>query len=159
MTDANGFGDDCASNSTTWAADYDRDLMSNVIPYVEAHYNVSKTGSDRAYAGLSCGGILTASLGLKYTSQFGYYGVMSLYQGGPQANVTPALLAALHKVGLFVGGGLEDPIHSVAEQLAQGLQAYGLQPTTDFIHGGHDWFVWRVLLRDFLTRVAFKPVT
>jgi len=28
----------------------------------------------------------------------------------------------------------------------------------DFINGGHEWYVWRILLRDFLTRVAFFPV-
>ncbi|WP_272589232.1 hypothetical protein [Streptomyces sp. M92] len=30
---------------------------------------------------------------------------------------------------------------------------------SDFIDGGHQWSVWRILLRDFLTRVAFLPQT
>ncbi len=36
------------------------------------------------------------------------------------------------------------------------LRQAGDEPFTDFINGGHDWDVWRTLLRDFLTRVAFK---
>jgi hypothetical protein len=31
--------------------------------------------------------------------------------------------------------------------------------TLDFVAGGHDWFVSRVLLRDVLTRVAFRPAS
>jgi enterochelin esterase-like enzyme len=33
----------------------------------------------------------------------------------------------------------------------------GLPVTPDFINGGHEWYVWRILLKDFLTRVAFFP--
>ncbi|MER5515719.1 hypothetical protein [Streptomyces sp. NPDC002763] len=29
--------------------------------------------------------------------------------------------------------------------------------TADFVNGGHEWFVWRRLIRDFLTRTAFFP--
>lgn len=158
MTDFNGFTDDCRSDATAWASEYDEDLISNVIPYVEAHFNVARQPSQRAFAGLSCGGILANSLGALHTAEFAFYGVLSPAPGGPQANVSPSLVAALQKVGIFVGGGADDPIHSVADQEAQGLQAVGLTVSTDFVDGGHDWFVWRVLLRDFLTRVAFRPI-
>lgn len=33
----------------------------------------------------------------------------------------------------------------------------GIPVATDFVNGGHEWYVWRILLRDFLTRVAFLP--
>jgi enterochelin esterase-like enzyme len=36
------------------------------------------------------------------------------------------------------------------------LRQAGNEPFTDFINGGHDRDVWRTLLRDLLTRVAFK---
>lgn len=39
------------------------------------------------------------------------------------------------------------------------LQKAGDKPFVDFMNGGHDWYVWRILLRDFLTHVAFKSVT
>jgi enterochelin esterase-like enzyme len=29
--------------------------------------------------------------------------------------------------------------------------------TTDFVNGGREWYVWRILLKDFLTRVASWP--
>jgi enterochelin esterase-like enzyme len=158
MTNFSGFADDCKSNATAWADEADGDLIGNVIPYVEGHYHVSTQPSDRAVAGLSCGGILADTLGAFHTGEFGFYGTFSPAPGGPQANATPSLLAALQKVGLFVGGGLEDPIHSVAAELSQALEQLKLNVTTEFIDGGHDWFVWRVMLRDFLTRVAFRPI-
>lgn len=37
------------------------------------------------------------------------------------------------------------------------LRQAGDEPFTDLINGGHDRDVWRTLLRDLLTRVAFKP--
>ena len=37
------------------------------------------------------------------------------------------------------------------------LETAGDKVTSGFVDGGHDWFVWRTELRDFLTRVAFKP--
>ena len=38
------------------------------------------------------------------------------------------------------------------------LRQAGDEPFTHFINGGHDRDVWRTLLRDFLTRVAFKAL-
>ncbi len=58
----------------------------------------------------------------------------------------------------MVGGGLDDGAHPWAQTDVSVLQDAGGHVSTDFIDGGHDWFVWRVLLHDFLTQVAFKPV-
>jgi hypothetical protein len=33
----------------------------------------------------------------------------------------------------------------------------GIPVATNFVNGGHEWYVWRILLKDFLTRVAFLP--
>jgi enterochelin esterase-like enzyme len=33
----------------------------------------------------------------------------------------------------------------------------GIHVSTDYVHGGHNWYVWRILLKDFVTRVAFLP--
>jgi S-formylglutathione hydrolase FrmB len=52
---------------------------------------------------------------------------------------------------------LGDPSNQWATADLAALQQGGDQATTDFVNGGHDWFVWRTLLHDFLNRVAFKP--
>jgi enterochelin esterase-like enzyme len=145
-------------------AAYYQNLVKNVIPYVQSNYDVSSKPMQRAFAGLSCGGGLAAYMLFNHTSEFGYYGVMSPspYQGmraAPQPAVLhPAQARAINRVAVLLGGGLQDPIHPYAVQDLATLEKAGDKPFVDFINGGHDWDVWRTLLRDFLTRVAFRPV-
>ncbi|WP_427918830.1 alpha/beta hydrolase-fold protein [Streptomyces sp. cg40] len=141
------------------------DLITQVFPWMEKHYNVSPDASRRAYTGLSAGGMRTVYLMLNNTEQFGYYGVMSA--GLPAGTTFPdALTTALKKVSVFVGGGWQDPInqgyrtnHRGPLRAVRDLNSAGIHVQSDFLDGGHEWFVWRVLLRDFLTRVAFLPQT
>jgi enterochelin esterase-like enzyme len=44
-----------------------------------------------------------------------------------------------------------------AARSVSGLVNAGVPVTPDFVNGGHEWSVWRILLKDFLTRVAFFP--
>jgi enterochelin esterase-like enzyme len=156
MTDFNGFPGDCLSNPAPWVAAYDQDLIDNVIPYVQAHYDVSSSVSERAFAGLSCGGGLANSLLYNDTSEFGYFGVMSPYPG--VSTPTATQVTALQKVGILVGGGWQDPIHSYVSSEVATLEGNDVGVFPDFVNGGHEWYVWRILLDDFLTRVAFFPV-
>jgi enterochelin esterase-like enzyme len=135
---------------------YDQNLISRVIPYVQSHYDVSREPSQRAFAGLSCGGGLAVSLLLDNTSEFGYYGAFSPFPGSLYT-LTAAQVSAIKKVRVLVGGGKDDPIHFDAQVDVSGLQKEGIKFYSDFINGGHDWYVWRILLHDFLTRVAFRP--
>jgi enterochelin esterase-like enzyme len=146
-----GFPDGC---DATDSHVYDVNLVSAIIPYLQSHYDVSREPSKRAFAGLSSGGGLAASLLLEYTSKFGYFGLMSSY---PATAVSAAQVGAIKKVGVMVGGGKDDPIRYYAMADLSGLQQAGVKVFTDFINGGHDWYVWRILLHDFLTRVAFRP--
>lgn len=155
MTNFNGFGGGCGTSS--WETDYDQNLVSAVIPYVQSHYNVSSEPSQRAFAGLSCGGDLAGTLLTNYTSEFGYFGLMS-----PAPNTIGTLSAsqqaAIKQVAVMVGGGWQDPLHPFALTDLTAVQSAGGEVFPDFINGGHEWYVWRILLRDFLTRVAFYPV-
>ncbi len=146
---------------------YDQDLINNMIPYVEQHYHVSKSAMDRAFSGLSMGGMLTNSFIIKHPDVFQYFGMMSA--GLPPANgtLTPEQTAALKGKSIWVGGGWQDVIHAAgfgashtgpAREVSTFAKA-GIPVTTNFVNGGHEWYVWRILLRDFLTRVAFLPQT
>ena len=154
MTNFNGSAYGCGEPA--WALDYDQDLIDNVIPYVQAHYHVSPEASQRAFAGLSCGGYLASSLLFGHPRQFGYDAVMSPIAFS--ATVSPAQVTALRRVGILVGGGRQDPIFPYAAAELADLESRGIRPISDFVNGGHEWYVWRILLRDFLTRVAFFPV-
>ena len=148
---------------------YDRDIIDNVIPYVEKHYHVSRSAADRAFSGLSLGGMLTNSFIIKHPEVFQYYGMMSAGLPAENATLTAAQIAALRGKSIWIGGGWEDVIfaagwnmgsiriHTGPAREVSTFARAGIPVTTDFIHGGHEWYVWRILLKDFLTRVAFMP--
>ena len=78
--------------------------------------------------------------------------------------LTPGQIAALKGKAIWVGGGWQDVIHAKgftahtgpAREVSVFAQA-GIPVTTNFVNGGHEWYVWRILLKDFLTRTAFLP--
>jgi enterochelin esterase-like enzyme len=162
MPNGNGYKDSTAN------AAYRGDLIGNVIPWVQSHYRVSASASQRAFSGLSFGGMLTNDLMLDNAGEFGYYGMMSA--GFPPGTTLSApLIAALKKADIFVGAGWQDiifadgytvggsVIHTGPAREVRTLANAQIPVTTDFINGGHEWYVWRILLKDFLTRVAFWP--
>jgi enterochelin esterase family protein len=53
------------------------DLLKGVLPYVEAHYTVSKDPKDRAIAGLSRGAAQTMTIARKHPGVFNYVGIFS----------------------------------------------------------------------------------
>jgi enterochelin esterase-like enzyme len=138
------------------AEGYAQDLINNVIPYVQRNYDVSTSASDRAFSGLSQGGQYGNNLLFNHTSEFGYYSIMST-GGGVPATLTDTQVAALKQLkGLQVAGGLQDPIRSrtLSEQIL--LSTNGVPFADDAPNGGHEWYVWRILLHDFLLGQAFK---
>ncbi len=152
MPNANGYP------AGTAQSDYAADLSQNLIPYVQAHYNVSTLASQRAFAGLSLGGGLANYLLLNDPTEFSYFGVFSPGGAPDITAATPAQIAGIKAVaGILIGGGHQDPIHGTAAAEAAFFAAQGVADFPDFINGGHEWYVWRILLRDFLTRVAFEP--
>ena len=144
------------SPKRTGATVYDENLLGAVMPYVQSHYDVSREPSGRAFAGLSYGGFVAGTLLLNDAEEFADYGLFS-----PAPFSLPAIggarAAAVRHVRVMVGGGLDDGAYVFALADVASLRHAGEPVTTDFVNGGHDWFVWRVELRDFLRRVAFEP--
>jgi enterochelin esterase-like enzyme len=136
---------------------YSQDLIDNVIPYVQQHYDVATSAKKRAFGGLSAGGQRANDLLFNHTAEFGAYSVMST-GGGVPTSLTAAQVAALKKVQIQVGGGLQDPIraNTLSEQAI--LAGAKVPFIDDSINGGHEWYVWRILLHDFLLRAKFATV-
>ena len=56
---------------------FTKDLLTDVIPYVESKYRVKTGKSNRALAGLSMGGLETLNTGIPNSGMFQYIGVFS----------------------------------------------------------------------------------
>jgi enterochelin esterase-like enzyme len=155
MTDFNNLGTCTTFDATCYALD----VKDYVIPFVNAHFNVSHNPDMRAFAGLSLGGMMANYLLFNDTTLFGYYGSWSIASlGAPAATSSlwqnPALRTRL---GIQLGGGLFD------ELTVPGINSYeatfvtnGIPFTTDLVTGGHEWYTWRQLLYNFVTTVAFR---
>lgn len=141
---------------------YRADVLNNVIPYVEAHYNVSQNANDRAFAGLSAGGSRANNILFNSPTAFGYYGVWSIGLGGAPAATSPLWQNPDLKTRLAIqsGGGLFDSITlpSTSTYL-QLMVSNGIAVSTDFILGGHEWYTWRQLQHDFMATLAFRHTT
>ena len=87
---------------------YAADVRLNVIPFVEAEYNVSTDPADRAFAGLSLGGSRANTMLYDNTDLFEYFGSWSA-AGGPSVP-TDAQLARIRGVdgAIHMGTGLQD---------------------------------------------------
>ncbi|MFF7331440.1 alpha/beta hydrolase-fold protein [Streptomyces sp. NPDC008150] len=156
MPNTTGFGD-----STTYDT-FDANVVNSVIPYVEKHYHVSTAASQRAIGGLGYGASIANSFLFDDTAEFGYYGVLSPGLHGnyvlPTADqLTDDQVAALKKVQILVGGGWQDPSHYYHASEVATLNQVGVPVLPDYTNGGHEWYAWRVGIKDFLTKVAFFP--
>jgi enterochelin esterase-like enzyme len=158
MTDFNNLGSCAIFDGSCYA----QDVSQNVIPFVEAHFNVSHNGDDRAFAGLSLGGLMANFLLFNDTTLFGYYGSWSIADIGVPATTSalwqnPALKTRL---GLQIGGGNFDSL-TVPEinTYESDLTTAGIPFSDDRIDGGHEWYTWRQLLLDYTTTIAFRHTT
>jgi len=149
---------------STFNGAYDQDLINNMVPYVEQRFHVSKAAMDRAFSGLSMGGMLTNSFIIQHPEVFQYYGMMSAGLPPAYGTLTPEQIAAVKGKSIWIGGGWQDVIHAKGFTMHTGparevstFAKAGIPVTTNFVNGGHEWYVWRILLKDFLTRVAFLP--
>nr|OQO19088.1 hypothetical protein B0A51_13171 [Rachicladosporium sp. CCFEE 5018] len=120
---------------------------SHLIPFIESKFRADSTQSRRAFAGLSLGGGLTATMLFNATETFGTYNVMSNIpfpvQGDPIYQ-TPGL----KDVGIFLSAGFYDiafqnSINSGARLDAAGLSGY---QNYYFPEGGHQWASWQAIL-------------
>jgi hypothetical protein len=64
------------------------------------------------------------------------------------------------RLPIHSGAGLFDSISFPATNSYLALMASnGIAVETDFIQGGHEWYVWRQLLHDFAATLAFRHTT
>jgi enterochelin esterase-like enzyme len=143
-------------------AGYQNDLLTRVIPFIESHYNVSHSASDRAFAGLSAGGSRANQLIFNATTSFGYYATWSIGTGGapPAGDARYANPALQGLLALVVGGGRFDSITIPGKNNLEALLTQnGVPFIDDTVDGGHEWYTWRLLLNHFAGSVAFRTTT
>jgi enterochelin esterase-like enzyme len=133
--------------------DFERDLLGDVLPLVEAHYRVRKEAASRAIAGLSMGGGQSLTIGLNHPELFSWVGGFSSFVRDPENAVGKALAnpqVTNKKLKLlWIACGKDDRLMENARQLDELLKKNHIRHEFLETKGNHSWPVWRRYLADF----------
>ena len=140
-------------------ANFEKDLLDDLIPFIEKKYSVFTDREHRAIAGLSMGGGQSLNFGLGNLDKFAWIGGFSSAPNTktPQ-ELVPNAEAAREKIKLlFISCGASDGLISFSKRTHDYLQQNNV-PHIYFIEpGGHDFKVWKNGLYMF-SQLIFKPV-
>ena len=142
-----------------------QNYMQYLFPWVESHYAVSTNASQRAFAGLSMGGMLTYEMYINATSYFDYYGMFSGALGPRTAagqyinNATLAKNPSFSKKGVFTAVGVYDGAFPDIRNFQTALQNLQLPFVSRITpYGYHQWLTWQDNLWHFGQTVLWKPL-
>ena len=143
------------------AALYERDLLEDIIPIIDAKYRTLADRKHRAIVGFSMGGGQAGRFGLRHLETFSQIGIMSAGMGGAPDTEPMATLAANSAKAnklidlLWIACGKDDAALKGAKTLHHTLEQAGIEHTFLETEGAHHWRVWRRYLRD-LAPLLFK---
>jgi enterochelin esterase-like enzyme len=140
-------------------ATFEKDLLNDLIPYIEKKYPVLKNRESRAIAGLSMGGGQALNFGLGNLDKFAWVGGFS---SAPNTKTPQELLpdpeAAKAKLKLlWISCGDNDGLITFSKRTHDYLNEKNVPHIYYIMPGVHDFKVWKNSLYMF-TQFLFKPV-
>lgn len=138
----------------------DEELSHDIIPFIEAHYNISDDPRERAMAGLPMGGLQTIETGIVHLGYFGWIGAFS--PGIVTAAFSEEFKNALkdpNKINknllLFdiVVGDNDKVVGEGVTGFEAQLKQTNVQHVYTVLPGTHSMFVWRPALSTFLQEI------
>jgi enterochelin esterase-like enzyme len=140
-------------------ARFERDLLDDLIPFIEKTYPVEKDREHRAIAGLSMGGGQSLNFGLGNLDEFAWIGGFS---SAPNTKKPELLLPnpdeAKKKLKLlWISCGDNDGLITFSQRTHEYLDAHNVPHIFYVEPGVHDFKVWKNDLYMF-TQLIFKPV-
>ena len=137
---------------------YEKDLVEDVIPYVQKCYRVSTEQKNRAVAGLSMGGGQSLTIGLGNLDLFGWIGAFS--SAIPEGQKLEELLTEPKSINeklelLWIGCGRKDFLFEANQKFLERLTAEKIKHVGHITDGTHEWRIWRNYLNE-LAPLLFK---
>ncbi|HEY0962211.1 MAG TPA: alpha/beta hydrolase-fold protein [Pseudomonadales bacterium] len=125
-------------------AAFERELLNDLIPYIEANYSASGERAQRALAGLSMGGGQSLNFGLANTDTFAWVGGFSSAPNTKQpAELVADLDGAKQLELLWVSCGNEDNLFNISLGVHDYLDAQGVPHVWHIDDGAHTVPVWK----------------
>ncbi len=139
---AGGFGGNMAGQ-------FERILLDDLIPYIEANFRVIPDQAHRAMAGLSMGGMQTRSIVIANPDKFSYVGMFSSGTFTPNEMTDIESFKKKVKLVFMSFGGKEGGAARIGDA-AQEWNKIGVKGVSYVSEGtAHEWHSWRRSLHQF----------
>jgi enterochelin esterase-like enzyme len=139
--------------------DFTKDVMNDIIPFIESNYPVSTDSKNRAIAGFSVGGGQTLNIGLTNTEKFAYVCSYAPYTATEEfqknfTNWTPNAELMNKQLKLFTISVATDDFlfESVKKNIAM-FKEKNLKLETLIVTGGHTWMNCKLYLANTLQQL------
>jgi enterochelin esterase family protein len=125
--------------------DFTKDMVNDIIPFVEANYPVIKEGKGRAIAGFSVGGGQTLNIGLTNPDKFAYVCSYAPYTATDEfkknfTDWSPNADQMNKQLKLFtISVGTEDFLYEPVKQNIAMFEEKKLKVEPLIVPGGHTW--------------------
>jgi enterochelin esterase family protein len=140
---------------------FNEDMVTSIIPFVEANYRVLTNRQDRAIAGFSRGGGQSLFVGFSNLDKFAWIGSYSAYltpevfnKYFSEVTANPELTNQKLKL-LWLGVGKEDFLYKPATTFDAFLKEHKIEHKSLITDGGHTWMNARHYLTETL-QLYFK---
>jgi len=137
-------------------AAFERDLLEDVLPFVEANYRVKTDAAGRAIAGLSMGGGQSLTIGLNHRDRFAWVAGFSSATPSREAiaNTLNDPAATNEKLKLlWIACGKDDFLRQRNEEFIALLKEKNIRHEWYLTDGNHSWPVWRLYLADLAPKL------
>ncbi|SFD88113.1 alpha/beta hydrolase-fold protein [Thermophagus xiamenensis] len=140
-------------------ATFEKDLINDLIPFIENTYPVKKNRDFRAIAGLSMGGGQSLNIGLSNLDKFAWVGAFSSAPNTKNPNeLIPEPLEWDKDLNLlWLSCGDKDNLIQISRNFHNYLNKSGIPHIFYVDHGYHDFNVWKNSLYMF-SQLLFKPI-
>jgi enterochelin esterase-like enzyme len=136
-------------------ANFERDLLDDVIPTIESRYSVSTNREQRALAGLSMGGGQSLNFGFAHLDTFAWIGGFSSAPNTkpPAELVSDATATASRLKLLMLTCGNKDGLINISQGLHTHLKESGVPHIWHVDGNGHDATHWKNSLYFFVQKL------
>jgi enterochelin esterase-like enzyme len=125
-------------------AAFERELLGDLIPFIESRYSAAADRRQRALAGLSMGGGQSLNFGLNNIDTFAFVGGFSSAPNTKApAELVPDPADARRLEVLWVSCGNEDGLFNISVGVHDYLRAQNVPHTWHIDAGGHTFPVWK----------------
>lgn len=126
-------------------ANFEQDLLKDLVPFIESKYSVKTDRESRALAGLSMGGGQSLNFGLAHLDTFAWIGGFSSAPNTrpPEQLVPDPVKAAQMLKLLWISGGDHDGLIYIGQRTHTYLKEKDVPHIWHVDSGGHDFAVWK----------------